>query len=177
MAARRSGARGRERLIRKIPSTRPEIRGHNTQLRVPTRARRRFPGVVSPIRMVRSARMSKLNPEPVRGLAGCVAGLFVASAATWLRYFLEQSPRIDTRSAGFIGASAVAGLGLVVAAVCALRAARDASSLSWRSLLGAACGMQLVAGCALALTSADIFTNIALGELRLAGLSPFAHVP
>ena len=101
----------------------------------------------------------------------------VASAGTWVRFALSGTPRIDTHASAFVIGSAVAGVGLLLAGWSAMRAAREATSLAWRALLAGALAIQGASLWGLPLTSSDVFTNLAVGALRLAGLSPYAHSP
>ena len=113
----------------------------------------------------------------VRLAAGCAAGIALATAGTWLRFALEGTLRIDTRTPSFLVASAVSGAGLLLTGVCALRLAPRASGLAWRSLWGWALAVQATAAAALALTSSDVFTSLAFGALSLSGRSPYRHAP
>jgi hypothetical protein len=112
-----------------------------------------------------------------RAAAGCAAGLALAAAATWLRLVIERTPRIDTHTWPFVLSSAVAGAGLILAGACALWLAPRAGSLSWRALAGWALAVHAAAIGAIALTSSDVFTNLAFGALALKGLSPYASSP
>jgi hypothetical protein len=114
---------------------------------------------------------------PHRLAAGCAAGALLASAGTWLRLALERTPRLDTHTAPFVIACAVSGAGLALGGACALRLAPRADRLSWRALWGWAVAVQLCAWAGVALTSSDVFGNLAFGALRLAGRSPYAHAP
>jgi hypothetical protein len=109
--------------------------------------------------------------------AGCVAGIALASAGTWLRFALERTLRIDTHTSAFVLASALSGAGLALSGVCSLRLAPRAARMSWRELCGWTLAVQGLAFGALALTSSDVFTNLCFGALSLAGLSPYTHAP
>ena len=93
--------------------------------------------------------------------AGCAAGMAVATLGTWLRFALERTPRLDTHTRPFVLGCAVSGLGLALAAVCALRLAPRAGRLSWRALWAWTLAVQGAAVGALALTSSDVFGNLA----------------
>ncbi|HEX7624806.1 MAG TPA: hypothetical protein VF400_14615 [Anaeromyxobacteraceae bacterium] len=108
---------------------------------------------------------------------GCAAGMAVATLGTWLRFALERTPRLDTHTRPFVLGCAVSGLGLALAGVCALRLAPRAGRLSWRALWAWTLAVQGAAVGALALTSSDVFGNLAFGALARAGLSPYAHAP
>lgn len=108
---------------------------------------------------------------------GAVAGMALAVAGSWLRPALGGGVRIDTHALPFVAGVVLAGAGLALAGLCALRLAPRAGALSWRALLGLAAAQQAVALGALALTSSDVFTNLAFGALSLRGLSPYLHAP
>ncbi len=109
--------------------------------------------------------------------AGCLAGTALAVAGTWLRFALEGTPRLDTHTWPFVVASAVSGAGLVVSGACSLRLAPRAAAVPWRTLWAWALATHGLAATALALTSSDIFANLAFGALQRAGLSPYRHSP
>ncbi|HTT71551.1 MAG TPA: hypothetical protein VMG32_10040 [Anaeromyxobacteraceae bacterium] len=115
---------------------------------------------------------------PARGLAlGCALGLAVGAAASWLRFALTGTLVLDTGSPAYLVAALLLGGGLALSGVCALRLARKASALEPRTLLGLAVLVQLCAFPALALTSRDLFSNLAYGELQRLGLNPYLHGP
>lgn len=101
----------------------------------------------------------------------------LASAGTWLRFALTGDARIETGAWPFVASSAVAGAGLLLTGVCSLRLAPRAHRLSWRALRRWAFAVQAASFPALALTSSDVFTNLAFGTLSLMGLSPYTHAP
>jgi len=101
----------------------------------------------------------------------------LAAAGTWLRFALKGTLFIDTHTWPFVASSAVAGAGLILAGVGSLRLARSAGRLSWRALWWWTLAVHGVALAALALTSKDVFMNLAFGALKRAGLSPYAHAP
>src|SRR3981081_2118928 len=104
--------------------------------------------------------------------AGCAAGMALASAGTWLRFALTGTARIDTGEWPFVAASAVAGAGIILTGVCSLRPGTRAPRLSWPALCGWALAVQACSFPAQALTSSDVYTNLAFGTLSLRGLSP-----
>jgi hypothetical protein len=121
--------------------------------------------------------VSAAAAAPRRLALGTVAGLAVAVAGSWLRFALTRDLALDTHGWPFVAGAAVAGAGLALSGVCALRLSDRAEALSWRALLGLALALQAVAAGALALTSSDVFTNLAFGALSLRGLSPYLHAP
>jgi len=108
---------------------------------------------------------------------GCVAGSAIATAGSWLRFSLAHTPAIDTHTWSYVLGSALAGMGLVLAGVCALRLAPRAGRLSGRCLWATALGSHGAALLALPLTSTDVFTCLSYGALQRAGLSPYTHPP
>ncbi len=103
--------------------------------------------------------------------------MVLAAGGTWLRFGLERTLLIDTHTLPFVAASAVAGAGLILAGVASLRLGRSAGRLSWRSLWCWTLAVHGVALASLALTSKDVFMNLAFGAQKRAGLSPYAHAP
>src|SRR5689334_5458115 len=102
--------------------------------------------------------VSAEDPAARRAAAGCAAGMALAGAGSWLRLALERTPRVDTHTSAFLAASAVAGAGLLLAGVSALRLAPRAGRLSWRALGWWTVAVHALASGALALTSSDVFT-------------------
>ncbi len=123
----------------------------------------------------RAARAGVLQPSRLAAL--CAAGMALASAGSWLRFLWTGTPRIDTHGAPFLVASAVAGAGLLLAGVSALRLAPRARELGDRRLLLWAGVVQALALTALPLTSSDVYTNLAFGSLARRGFSPYVHAP
>jgi hypothetical protein len=109
--------------------------------------------------------------------AGCVGGLLAAASASWLRFLLDGTLRLDKGTWPFIVAHVVAGGGLVAGGACALRLARVAHVLSWRRLWAWALAAQAVAFASAPLDSTDVFSNLAFGAVRHAGLSAYAVAP
>lgn len=101
----------------------------------------------------------------------------LAAGGTWLRFWLEGTLLLDTHSRPFVASSAIAGAGLILAGVGSLRLAPLAGRLSWRALWCWTLAVHGVALASLALTSKDVFMNLAFGALKRAGLSPYAHAP
>ncbi len=108
---------------------------------------------------------------------GCIAGMAIATAGSWIRFALERSLRIDTSTTAYLIGSAISGTGLLVTGLCSLALARQAQHLTWRTLAASAIVLQLASLPALPLTSSDAFANLAFGELFRAGLSPYLHSP
>ncbi|MFL5273877.1 MAG: hypothetical protein ACJ79E_17610 [Anaeromyxobacteraceae bacterium] len=118
-----------------------------------------------------------VTPRAARRLAlGCAAGLGAGAAASWLRFGLEPTLVLDTGTVGYLAAAFLLGLGLAAAGVCASRLGRVSGPPS-PSLLGWASLVQLCALPALALTSRDLFSNLAYGALQLAGKNPYLDGP
>jgi alpha-1,6-mannosyltransferase len=124
-------------------------------------------------------------PLPVEGArraarrlaAGCVAGMALASGASWLRYLLERTPRLDTGTIPFLAAAFLAGLGICLAGWWSLRLAPVARALGRAELLGLAVAVHLAAAPALPLTSSDVYSYLAHGELQRLGRSPYLTPP
>ncbi len=110
-------------------------------------------------------------------LAGCVLGMVVAAAGSWLRFALERTLRIDTHTGAFLVATAVSGSGLIVTGICSLRLSRIAGRIPWRTLWRWAVAVQVCGFLALALTSTDLFMTLCTGALSLTGLSPYTTTP
>jgi alpha-1,6-mannosyltransferase len=108
---------------------------------------------------------------------GYAAALALAVAGTWLRFALEGTLRIRLRSPAHLGGAALAGLGLGLAGWCGLRLTRFAGRVPLRRLLAWAIAGQLCAFPALALTSGDLFSNLAYGEMLGAGKNPYVEGP
>ena len=108
---------------------------------------------------------------------GCAAGLALGTVASWARFLVEGTLVIDTGTRTWIASAFVLGIGLAIAGACALRLARLAPAVEPRKLLGPAALVHLCAAPALALTSRDLFSNLAYGELQLLGKSPYLSVP
>jgi hypothetical protein len=107
----------------------------------------------------------------------CVAGLALATVASWARFLVEGTLAIDTGSRAWIASAFVAGVGLAVAGACALRLARMAATVDVRALLGYAVLVHLAAAAALPLTSRDLYSNLAYGGLQRLGKSPYLAGP
>jgi hypothetical protein len=112
-----------------------------------------------------------------RLVIGCASGLTLGAAASWLRFGLEPTLRIGTGTPAYLAAAALLGVGLGLAGACALRLARLAPELRPRALLGWAALVHLCAAPALALTSRDLFSNLAYGEMQLMGTNPYLAGP
>lgn len=107
---------------------------------------------------------------------GCAGGTLVAGAASWLRFALEGTLALDTGTAAYVGSALLLGAGLAVAGWCALGLERRAGPLAPAELRWALL-LQVAAFPALALTSRDLFSNVAYGELQRLGRSPYLEGP
>jgi alpha-1,6-mannosyltransferase len=108
---------------------------------------------------------------------GCTGGLALGAAASWARYALERTLRLDTGTPAYLATAAALGVGLALAGACALRLLRLAPDLRLTRLLGWAALAHLCAASALALTSRDLFSNLAYGEMQLLGANPYLSGP
>ena len=115
--------------------------------------------------------------SPRRLALGCVAGMAIATGGSWLRFALQRDLRLDTHAWAFVIGTLVAGSGLALAGACSLRLSDRSDALSWRSLGVWTVALLGVALPSLALTSSDVFTNLAFGALSLNGQSPYLHAP
>jgi hypothetical protein len=106
-----------------------------------------------------------------------VAGLAAAALASWGRFLAEASLRLDPHSPAFLVACAVVGAGLAAAGVCGWRLAQVADGCRWRALLAWAVLTHLAAAPALPLTSSDLLSSLARGELQRRGLDAYAAAP
>src|SRR5690349_13714317 len=128
--------------------------------------------------MPRTADPAMAEGVAARRLAlGCAGGLALGTAASWARFFVEGTLVIDTGTRTWIASAFVLGIGLIIAGACALRLARLAPAVAPRKLLGPAALVHLCAAPALALTSRDLFSNLAYGQLQLLGKSPYLSGP
>ena len=101
----------------------------------------------------------------------------IATGGSWLRFALQRDLRLDTHAWAFVIGTLVAGLGLALGGACSLRLSARTDGLSWRSLGVWTVALLGVALPSLALTSSDVFTNLAFGALSLNGQSPYLHAP
>jgi alpha-1,6-mannosyltransferase len=85
--------------------------------------------------------------------------------------------RLETGTPAYLVAAALLGVGLGLAGACALRLVRLAPDLRPRALLGWAALVHLCAAPALALTSRDLFSNLAYGEMQVMGANPYLAGP
>lgn len=110
-----------------------------------------------------------------RLFAGYIAGLCVATSASWLRVALTKTLFIDTLHWPFAAASLVLGVGLALSSVCAWKLAEAAppASITARWALAG----QLAAVFAAPLTSADFYQFVAYGLMDAAGKNPLAYGP
>jgi alpha-1,6-mannosyltransferase len=108
---------------------------------------------------------------------GCAAGLALGSVATWARYALERTMRLETGTPAYLMAAALLGVGLGLSGACALRLLRLSPEVRLPSLLGWAALTHACAALALALTSRDLFSNLAYGEMQRLGANPYLAGP
>lgn len=110
-----------------------------------------------------------------RLFAGYIAGLCVATSASWLRVALTGTLFIDTLRWPFAASSLLLGLGLALSSACAWKLAEAApqkkSTLRW------AVAGQLACVFAAPLTSADFYQFVAYGLMDAAGKNPLAYGP
>ena len=107
----------------------------------------------------------------------CAAGVALAAGATWLRFAVERTLQIDTGTSAYLASAFLVGLGLALAGLGASRLAVIAAEVRLVVLFRWAMLVQLAAFPALALTSRDIFSNVAYGVLQLGGVSPYLEGP
>ena len=106
--------------------------------------------------------------------AGYAAGMALAGLASWLRVAWEGTLRIDTGRPSFFVASALAGVGLAVASLCAVRLVEVAEHVPRERLLRWAMAAGAASVFAAPLTSSDLFHYLVTGRLQALGLNPFA---
>lgn len=124
--------------------------------------------------MTDAARTAPAGVDP-RDLRACALGLALGALASWARLFADGTPRLDSRRASWLLACAVAGAGLVWAGLAALRLLRAAPDPG--RALRAALLVHLCAFPAAALTSSDLFSNLAYAALSAAGKNPYLAGP
>ena len=105
-------------------------------------------------------------------LLSCALALLAASAATWARFVAEGSLRLVPNSLASLLAQAVVGVALLGVGLAALHwfertEQHDVTSVQRGGLL-----LQLCALPALALTSSDLFSNLAYAALSAMGKNP-----
>ena len=115
--------------------------------------------------------------RPERLAAGVAVALLACAAATWLRFGLEGTLRIDTATPAFLWCALLVGAGLSAAGAAALRLQTQAAAAQLPRLFRSALIAHLCAWPALALTSSDLFSNLAYGELTVRGLNPYLVGP
>lgn len=114
--------------------------------------------------------------SPARLALGCAAGVAVGVAATWLRFAWERTLWLETGTLPYLVSAFVVGVGLALAGACALRLERHAGPVTPAHLRWGI-ALQLIAAPALALTSLDLFSNLAYGQLQLVGRNPYLEGP
>lgn len=105
-------------------------------------------------------------------LASCALSLLAASAATWARFGAEGSLLLVPQTLPNSLAQAMVGLALLWVGLVALRWFERTAEHSVTGLARASLILQLCALPALALTSSDIFSNLAYAALSAAGENP-----
>jgi hypothetical protein len=109
---------------------------------------------------------------PTRGLATGLVALLLASAATWARFLAEGGLRLVPNTRASLAAHAVVGLALLWVGVVALRWLARTEKADAAEVVRAGLLLQLAALPALALTSSDVFSNLAYAALSAAGENP-----
>jgi hypothetical protein len=135
--------------------------------------------------MDENRRAAIMHPHPLqptfhrtrRLAAGCAAGLAIGALASWLHFALTGTLAVETRAAPYIVSAFALGVGLALACTCSLRMQRDAEGLAVDTIFFAALGMHAAAALALPLTSRDLFSYIAYGQLQDVGLNPYLSGP
>lgn len=105
-------------------------------------------------------------------LLGCAGALLLASGATWARFTWEGSLRLVPNTRVSLLAHAVVGLTLLGVGLATLRWFEHADEEDLPSLLRAGLLFQLCVLPALALTSSDVFSNLAYAALTVRGQNP-----
>ena len=105
-------------------------------------------------------------------LGTCALALLAASAATWARFVAEGSLRLVPSTRGSHLAYALVGVALLWVGLAALRWFERAEQHDVTGLRRAGLILQLCALPALALTSSDIFSNLAYAALSALGKNP-----
>jgi alpha-1,6-mannosyltransferase len=108
-----------------------------------------------------------------RTTVACACGLALATAASWIRFAVDGTLALDTHRLSYVLACAFAGVGLIVAGFAALKA----PPADPREVLRAGLVVQLCALPAIALTSTDLFYNLAVAALLAAGRNPYLVGP
>ena len=118
-----------------------------------------------------------IEPCPSRvstlpNLGSCALALLLASAAAWARFVAEGSLRLVPNTLANLLAQAMVGVALLWVGLVALRRFERTEQDHVSSLQRASLVLQLCALPALALTSSDIFSNLAYAALSALGKNP-----
>lgn len=105
-------------------------------------------------------------------LGSCALALLAASAATWARFVAEGSLRLVPHTWANSLAQAMVGVALLWVGLAALRCFERTEQQNVNGLVGAGLILQLCALPALALTSSDLFSNLAYAALSALGKNP-----
>jgi hypothetical protein len=105
-------------------------------------------------------------------LGSCALALLLASAAAWARFVAEGSLRLVPNTLANLLAQAMVGVALLWVGLVALRRFERTEQDHVSSLQRASLVLQLCALPALALTSSDIFSNLAYAALSALGKNP-----
>jgi len=114
----------------------------------------------------------KLKRAERLALGSCAIALLLASAATWARFIAEGSLRLVPNTQASRLARAVVGVALLWVGLAALRWFERTEQRNVPRLQRASLILQLCALPALALTSGDIFSNLAYAALSALGKNP-----
>ena len=113
---------------------------------------------------------SRVRTLPILG--SCALALLLASASTWARFVAEGSLRLVPNTLANLLAQAMVGVALLWVGLVALRRFERTEQDHVSSLQRASLVLQLCALPALALTSSDIFSNLAYAALSALGKNP-----
>ncbi len=105
-------------------------------------------------------------------LGSCALALLAASAATWARFVAEGSLRLVPGTRANLLAQGMVGLVLLWVGLAALRRFERTDQHGVTALVRASVVLQLCALPALALTSSDMFSNLAYAALSALGKNP-----
>jgi hypothetical protein len=105
---------------------------------------------------------------------GYAGGLALGALASWLRVAIDGTFHIDTGAPVFFVASALLGVGLSVAGLCAIRMVDAARGVPRDRLLRWALLANLPVVLAAPLTSSDVFHYLMTGRLVFIGKNPFS---
>jgi hypothetical protein len=119
-----------------------------------------------------TARTRRSTASTLPVLVTCALALLAASTATWARFLDEGSLRLVPNTAANLLARAMVGLTLLWVGLAALRWFERTEQHNLTGLLRASLILQLCALPALALTSGDLFSNLAYAALSALGKNP-----